>query len=185
MAAPPQLRLEYAPLARRSPATPVAEALYGSPTGRPKRERYLVRVPDRSSQCRLDPVGDLHRSPTSAQRTSSGSHHSFSDRMVLRIPGVHCLQEGNMATSFHRANIATDPYSTVVLAKGPVGYWRLGESGGGSEDTSLQGDPPFRIGTEDEISQVAVLFAEPVRRPAGDDHDIASRHSPAGAPLDS
>jgi hypothetical protein len=35
-----------------------------------------------------------------------------------------------MATPFHRANIATDPYSTVVLAKRPVGYWRLGESGG-------------------------------------------------------
>ena len=67
------------------------------------RERYLVRVRDRSSQCRLDPVADLHRSPTSAQQTSSGSHHSFSDRMVLRIPGVHCLQDGNMATSFHRA----------------------------------------------------------------------------------
>jgi hypothetical protein len=29
-----------------------------------------------------------------------------------------------------QANIADDPYSAVVLAKGPVGYWRLDESGG-------------------------------------------------------
>lgn len=35
-----------------------------------------------------------------------------------------------MATSFQRSTIATDPYSTVVLAKGPVGYWRLSESSG-------------------------------------------------------
>jgi concanavalin A-like lectin/glucanase superfamily protein len=45
-----------------------------------------------------------------------------------------------MATSFHRANIATDPYSAVVLAKGPVGYWRLGESAGPTAgDTSGNG----------------------------------------------
>jgi len=35
-----------------------------------------------------------------------------------------------MATPFQRTNIATDPYSAVVLAIGPVGYWRLGESDG-------------------------------------------------------
>jgi hypothetical protein len=35
-----------------------------------------------------------------------------------------------MATPFHRATTAADPYSTAVLAKGPVGYWRLGESAG-------------------------------------------------------
>jgi hypothetical protein len=35
-----------------------------------------------------------------------------------------------MATPFQSVNSATDPYSTVVLAKGPVGYWRLGESVG-------------------------------------------------------
>lgn len=45
-----------------------------------------------------------------------------------------------MATPFHRATIATDPYSTVVLAKGPVGYWRLDESGGPTAaDTSGYG----------------------------------------------
>jgi hypothetical protein len=35
-----------------------------------------------------------------------------------------------MATSPRGTDIATDPYSAAVLAKGPVGYWRLGESGG-------------------------------------------------------
>ena len=35
-----------------------------------------------------------------------------------------------MSTPFQGANIATDPYSAVVLAKGPVGYWRLDEAGG-------------------------------------------------------
>jgi hypothetical protein len=56
-----------------------------------------------------------------------------------------------MATQFHGANIAADPYSTVVLAKGPVGYWRLGESGGPTAaDTSgnaiegtYHGNPAF------------------------------------------
>ena len=45
-----------------------------------------------------------------------------------------------MTAPFHQANIATDPYSTVVLAKGPVGYWRLGESRGPvAADTSGNG----------------------------------------------
>jgi Concanavalin A-like lectin/glucanases superfamily len=35
-----------------------------------------------------------------------------------------------MSTPFNMANFATDPYSATVLAKGPVGYWRLDESGG-------------------------------------------------------
>jgi Concanavalin A-like lectin/glucanases superfamily len=42
-----------------------------------------------------------------------------------------------MATPTESAIIATDPYSSVVLAKGPVGYWRLGESEGlAASDTS-------------------------------------------------
>jgi hypothetical protein len=45
-----------------------------------------------------------------------------------------------MATLFHRANIATDPYSAKVLAKGPAGYWRLDESSGPTAgDTSGHG----------------------------------------------
>ncbi len=56
-----------------------------------------------------------------------------------------------MATPFDRANIATDPYSAVVLAKGPVGYWRLGESGastaadasGSGNDGAYFGNPIF------------------------------------------
>ena len=45
-----------------------------------------------------------------------------------------------MATPLHRAIIATDPYSTVVLAKGPVGYWRLGESVGPTATDSSGND---------------------------------------------
>jgi len=46
-----------------------------------------------------------------------------------------------LATSFRSSTLATDPYSTVVLAKGPVGYWRLGESGGPTAgDTSGNGN---------------------------------------------
>ncbi|HKE27211.1 MAG TPA: LamG domain-containing protein [Bryobacteraceae bacterium] len=56
-----------------------------------------------------------------------------------------------MATTFHRSNSATDPYSTVVLAKGPVGYWRLGEAdgptaadtSGNGADGAYHGNPNF------------------------------------------
>jgi hypothetical protein len=45
-----------------------------------------------------------------------------------------------MGSPVQSATIALDPYSTVVLAKGPVGYWRLGESGGPAvADTSGNG----------------------------------------------
>ena len=33
-----------------------------------------------------------------------------------------------MATSFQSADSTADPYSAAVLAKGPAGYWRLGET---------------------------------------------------------
>ncbi len=45
-----------------------------------------------------------------------------------------------MATSFQSVTAATESYSTVVLAKGPAGYWRLGETGGTTAaDTSGNG----------------------------------------------
>src|SRR5271169_4923460 len=94
------------------------------------RERYFPKVCDG----RLSVGRIRHRISVDLPRVPGEippvRHHSFSDRMVLLILGVHCLQEGNMATPFHGANIATDSYSAVVLAKGPVGCWRLDESGG-------------------------------------------------------
>src|SRR5262249_2089943 len=47
---------------------------------------------------------------------------------------------------------ASDSYSSVVLAKGPVGYWRLGETSGptafdlsgASHDGAYLGNPTFR-----------------------------------------
>ena len=49
-------------------------------------------------------------------------------------------KEDFMVTPFHNAENAIDPYSSVVLAKGPVGYWRLGETAGPTAvDTSDSG----------------------------------------------
>jgi hypothetical protein len=62
----------------------------------------------------------------------SGNAASYVRLTTIRFkrPRVTLPAGGNMSTPFQGANIATDPYSAVVLAKGPVGYWRLGESGG-------------------------------------------------------
>ncbi|HTU47342.1 MAG TPA: LamG domain-containing protein [Bryobacteraceae bacterium] len=56
-----------------------------------------------------------------------------------------------MAASFQTVTMATDPYSTIILAKAPVGYWRLGESSGptaadssnNSNNGTYLGDPNF------------------------------------------
>jgi len=75
---------------------------------------------------------------------------SFSRRDVLKMATL-CGVAGLVGSRLAPTAVASDAYSGVVLAKGPVGYWRVGEpigptaldaSGNGYDGTYL-GDPTF------------------------------------------
>lgn len=89
-----------------------------------------------------------------------------------------------MATQFNRANIATDPYSAAVLAKGPVGYWRLDESAGptaaGASDSGIDG-AYFGSPTFGEPGAIAVSADTAIGLNGFDSGDYVEIPDPDGA----
>jgi hypothetical protein len=87
-------------------------------------------------------------------------------REVLRIAGVAGLVAGPLV----KTGRASDAYSQVVLKKGPVGYWRLGEpegptaadaSGNGSDGTYFGGPAFGQPGAIANDPDTAVGFQPP------------------------
>ena len=101
-------------------------------------------------------------------------------REVLRFAGM-AGASSMMGRALLTSDAASDAYSTVVLAKGPVGYWRLGEaagptaadlSGGGYEGTyfgtpsfgqpgAIAGTPDTAVGFNGPSSMDYVEISEP------------------------
>ncbi len=106
---------------------------------------------------------------------------SISRREMLKIGAAGAGLVGFGPRLLARTLIASDQYSSVVLAKGPVGYWRLGESGGPTasdapgngtdgvyfgnptfgETGAIGGDPDTAVGFNGPGSQDYVEIADP------------------------
>lgn len=81
-----------------------------------------------------------------------GRRSRISRRSVLKaaVAGAAGLA-GVLRSPLAKTAVATDPYSRIVLAKGPVGYWRLGEAdgpnafdaSGNGYDGNYLGNPAF------------------------------------------
>jgi hypothetical protein len=113
---------------------------------------------------------------------SEARMRSMSRRQMLKIAATGAAGlAGVVRRPFTRTVIASDQYSSVVLAKGPVGYWRLGENAGptasdasgngydgvymGSptfgQPGAISGDPDAAVGLNGPESQDYVEIADP------------------------
>ncbi len=106
---------------------------------------------------------------------------SMSRRQLFKIAAAGAGLVGFGRRSLARTLVASDQYSSVVLAKGPVGYWRLGESAGptasdasgnGSDGVylgnptfgqpgAIAGDPDTAVGLNGPSSRDYVEIADP------------------------
>lgn len=97
---------------------------------------------------------------------------TVSRRQVLKV-AVMAGAAGFLGARLVRTAHASDAYSSVVLAKGPVGYWRLGESAGPTAgdasgagyDGAYFGNPTFsQSGAITGDQDTAVGFNGPVSK---------------------